>query len=232
MKNIIFLSLITIIILFHPTKSMAQFGIKAGPSISDIAFRKDGQTPYLGYEINDLEHRKPLPTFQIGAFGIFEIWEKIHFQPELLFITQGLDYSTKYLYDDIGYKVKLNYLHVPLLFKYQFSPEKKRHFGLLLGPYSSLKLKATRVTEFEGEKEKLKMSKVKRLDFGVIAGLSLDFDVAGKPLIIDFRTSYSYLNMMERLDGFIPWYYGSSKEYVRNISISLTVGYQFLQLKK
>ena len=71
------------------------------------------------------------------------------------------------------------------------------------------------------------MSNVKDFDFGIVSGFSVDFTQPSGQLILDFRISYSLMNMMNHLEGYIPWYYGPSQEYARNISISLTAGYRF-----
>lgn len=209
------------------SSAVAQIGIKGGMVISDIAFLKDGQTPYLGYGINSLEHRLPMITFQVGTFGTIRLWKRIDFQPELLYTMQGLNYSTEYLYDDITYKIKISYLKMPCLLKYKISTRKKIHSALFVGPYVSWKLNAVRVTEIEGTREKAKMPNVKDIDLGAEAGSSFDFNLPSGQMIVDLRFSYSLINIMDRIPGYVLWYYGPSKEYVRNVSVSLTVGYQF-----
>jgi hypothetical protein len=208
----------------------AQIGIKGGIGISDIAFLKNGETPYLGYEINSLEHRMPRIASEIGTFGMTELWKRVEFQPELLFTMQGLNYSTEYLYDHITYKINISYLKIPLLLKYKISTKKKIHSALFIGPYAAWKLKAVRVTEVEGEREKVRISNVKNTDFGVVTGYSIDFNLFSKQIILDLRCNYSLINMMDRIAGYVPWYYGPSKEYARNINISLTAGYRFTNI--
>jgi hypothetical protein len=64
------LSVITLI-LFFTVPLQSQIGIKGGPAISDIVFLVEGQTPYLGYEINSLTHRLPYLTYQFGIFKYY-----------------------------------------------------------------------------------------------------------------------------------------------------------------
>ena len=206
----------------------AQIGIKGGIGISDIAFLKDGQTPYLGYEINALEHRIPMFTFEVGTFGTIELWKRIEFQPELLFARQGLNYSTKYIYDDITYKINISYLKMPLLLKYKISTKKKIHSALFIGPYFACKLKAVRIAEVESEREKTIISNVKNIDFGLVTGYSVDFNLFSRKMLFDLRCSYGLMNMMNTIAGYIPSYYSPSKEYARNVSITLTAGYRFI----
>lgn len=205
----------------------AQMGIKGGIGISDVAFLKDGQTPYLGYEINSLEHRIPMITFEVGTFGTIELWKRIEFQPELLFAMQGLNYSTEYLYDHITYKIHISYLKMPLLLKYKISTRKKINSAFFIGPYAAWKLKAVRLTEVEGLRGKAKIPNVKNADLGLIAGYSIDFNLFSNQMILDIRVGYGLINMMHKITGYVPWYYGPSKEYARNVNISLTAGYRF-----
>ena len=219
--------ILVLFILFLVPSVEAQIGIKAGLGVSDITFKERGQTPYLGYEINSIEHRIPLVTFQIGMFSSFDVSDYFVFQPELLYATQGLDYSTKYVYDDIKYKIKSSYIQIPLLFKYNTRVKRDKLSGILLGPYASLKLNANRITQVEGQREKSEMTNIKQTDFGLIAGYIFDFNLASRNILIDLRSSYSLINMMDRIDGYIKMYNGPKKAYARNISITFSIAYNF-----
>ncbi len=70
-------------LLFFTPSTFAQIGFKAGAGVSDIAFLKDGQVPYLSYEINVLEHRIPMTSFQGGVFATLKLGKRFDFQPEL-----------------------------------------------------------------------------------------------------------------------------------------------------
>ena len=89
-----------------PSPVSAQIGIKGGIGASDIGFKKWGQTQYLSYEVDHLEHEKPLFTYQFGLFATFQFGERWELQPELLFITKGLNYNKKFLCDDITYELE------------------------------------------------------------------------------------------------------------------------------
>ena len=220
----------TILVLFFLPSAFGQIGVKAGAGIADIAFKYYGQTNYLGYEVNTLIHNYPRFSAQAGVFSTFKVAQRIDFQPEVLYSLQGLDYSTKFIYDDISYRLNIHYLKFPLLFKYKTALKKNRDSGIILGPYASWKLKATKKTEVEGQKESTKMPNVKDLDFGLVVGFSFDYNLPKGQLVIDLRSSYSLINMMDRIEGFIPDYTEGSKDYARNVTLSLTVGYRFLNI--
>jgi hypothetical protein len=212
------------------SSASAQIGIKGGIGISGIAFLKDEQTEYLGYEINSLEPQTPKLSFEAGIFGTIEPCKRIELQPELLYTMQGCNYSTEYLYDHITYRINISYLKMPLLVKYKIAIRKKIHSALFLGPYAAWKLKAVRATEIEEEWEKVKIPNVKNADFGLTTGYSMDFNLFSNRIIFDLRCSYGLINAINRITGYVPSYYGPSKQYARNINISLTAGYRFINI--
>lgn len=214
-----------------PLIAFSQIGLKAGVGISDIAFRVKGQAPYLGYEVDELEHRLPKLTYQAGLFATIGLGKRWGVQPELLFITQGLDYSISYPYDDITYKLNLFYMHMPVLIQYQLGPNTQWHPALMAGPYASVKLGARRITEVDGIREKTSLSNMRPVDFGLAAGFGTAFHVARGQLVLDFRATYSLVNVMDRVEGYVPDYYGSNDAYARNMSIVLTLGYRFKKIK-
>lgn len=212
------------------SSATAQIGFKAGVGISDIVFMKDGQTPYLGYEVDYYTHRNPKLSYQFGAFTSFDLGKRFEFQPELLFVFAGLDYSMKFDYGEMIFRLNINYLQVPLLFKYKTRPDKKRHFTLLAGPYGAIMLSASKIMEIDEYEETEKMTNVRNGDFGIAAGLAMEFDLTKGILVIDLRMTYSLIDMMDHLDGYVSKYNGPEKDRSRNVNMALTVGYRFLNL--
>ena len=215
--------IITFIILVIPLRS--QVGIKGGPALSDIIFEVEGQIPYLGYGTNSLSHKLPYSTYQFGIFKIYQITYKIGFQTEILYVKKGLNYSTEFIYDDIKYFVKIHYLEIPMLLKYDFTKEPRNHFAFLIGPYFSYAINNIRYINTENQVQKEKMSNIKKFDWGLAASISYNFTIQQNKFIVDFRTTYGLANMMELADGYIKDYYGPNKERSRNVNIALTFGY-------
>jgi len=210
-------------IFMSPLQS--QVGIKGGPALSDIIFEIEGQIPYLGYGTNSLSHKLPYLTYQFGIFKTYQITDKIGFQPEILYVKKGLNYSTEFIYDDIKYFVKIHYLEIPMLVKYDFTKEPKNHFAFLIGPYFSYTIDNIRYINTENQVQKEKMSNIKKLDWGLAASISYDFTIQQNKFIVDFRTTYGLADMMELAEGYIKEYYGPNKERSRNVNIALTFGY-------
>ena len=209
-RKIIILSLF-LFPLLALLSATAQIGVKGGIGVSDIVFAVEGQSPYLGYEVDYLEHRKPLVSFQVGGFANF--WQKKRFdlQPELVFAHQGLNYNIDFLYASYIYKVNIYYLQVPVLVRYKFLKEKSWHPGLYIGPYGALKLNVVKIKGENGEKIKEDMQNVNNGDFGIVFGINFDIDLSSRQLVVDLRSSYSLINMMQPIEGYIPRYYGPEK---------------------
>ncbi|MGC9342454.1 MAG: outer membrane beta-barrel protein, partial [Bacteroidales bacterium] len=127
-----------------------QVGLRLSAGLSDIAFLKEGQEIFLGYETNYLIHNVPSFSFQSGA--ILQIKTNGRFIPraEVLISREGLNYSSRFLYDDIRYLIRITYLKVPILLKIDPNLKNNRQSGFMIGPYLSYKLKSTLFTEIHG----------------------------------------------------------------------------------
>jgi hypothetical protein len=150
----------------------------------------------------------------------------------MVLVLQGLNYNTPYLYDDIVFKMNLTYLQLPLLLKCKIFLREKRHSGLVAGPYAALKLFGNKITEVEGVRERTAIANARSMDLGIVAGYAVDFQLPKGQLEVAFRTTFSLVNMMDRIEGDIPAYYGPSRDYARNINVSILVGYTIFNSKK
>ncbi len=215
---------IPFLLLMNGSLLSAQYGVSIGAGISDIGFVAEGQVPFMGYEMNSLVHNYPLPSFQGGAIYSLEISERLAFVPGLYYSRQGMNVNNTYLYDKITYRLFLNYLKAPLTFKLKTNLKKSTYAGFVLGPYVSGLLKASLKTEVDGILERKDWNNVNRIDIGVIAGYTWDPGREGI-LLLNLRCSYSLINMMREIDGYLPWYYGPEKSYARNINIGLMIEY-------
>jgi hypothetical protein len=230
MRSKIF-SVLLALLFFFVGSVKAQMGIKFGASVSDIVFADEGTAAFLGYEADFMDHRLPYSSFQGGLFGTFELSKRLDLQPELLLVRRGLDYSSQYLYDDIFYRIKIHYLHLPVLIQYKLNLEKNGRSVLYTGPYASRKLQAQQITEIEGKRVEGKLSSVKDTDWGFTVGYATGFDLPGGQLSAELRTSYSLSNMMDAVEGYIPEFQKPKKERARNVSITFMIGYRFINLR-
>ena len=94
-------------------KEDMSFGIKGGMNISAVT---------------NITGSSSLTGFHIGGFAEFKVSDKFTIQPELLYSTQGDKYD--------GGKTNLDYINIPVMFKYYvadaFSLEAGPQIGLLI----------------------------------------------------------------------------------------------------
>ena len=58
-------------------------------------------------------------------------------------------------------------------------------------------------TKIEGLREKEDFSSIKTLDFGTVVGASVDWKIPAGIVNFDFRISYSLINMMDPVEGYL-----------------------------
>src|SRR5690606_6511134 len=104
MKKTVLLLLFVTMAAFTSNAQEIKFGAKAGLNISN--------------QTGDIENTKSLIGFHIGGFAEIKFTEKFAFQPELLYSLQGAKYD--FSEEDFTEEstLKLNYLNIPLMFKY------------------------------------------------------------------------------------------------------------------
>ena len=218
---------IVLLLLMIPCLTSAQLGVKAGIGVTDIAFKKHGQSPYLGFENNSVVHNYPMLSYQIGLITTHRLHDRWVLQPELLYTKKGLDYSMDFIYDNITFKVNIHYLQLPVLVRYRLGTKAHKRTDLYGGPNGGLALHAIRKLKFEGQEDIETMDNVRNGDVGVQIGILQERSLDRGRLIIDFRLSYSLINMMDRIEGHISEYNRIPNPYARNIGIMLSLGYVF-----
>jgi len=141
---------------------MAQnryFGIKGGLNIAHVTISFGG----LSASSNDLT------SFHAGFYGVLMTSEKFGFQPELMYSAQGGGSSGG------SGDFKLNYLSVPILMRYTFTPG----VNIQAGPQVGFLMSAT----VDGMDAKSAMSDV---DFGLCFGLGVE-----RPSGVSFSFRYA-----------------------------------------
>lgn len=124
-------------------------------------------------------------AFHVGLVAEFGISETFSFQPELLYSSQGSDYS------DPGFEgtVKLDYLNVPLMTKFYVG----EGFSLEVGPQMGFLLSA----KDEGDGYDIDMKDyVKGIDFGINVGVGYKLDAG-----LNFGARYN-LGLTDVNDGY------------------------------
>ncbi len=176
MKKLVVLSVLIMgVALLVPRPLAADFGIKGGLNLSWYAV-----TAEPGFEWTS--HN--LTGFTVGAFYTFSLGPKFAIQPEAYYATYGekeSDPGDSFIY----YKEQLNYIHVPVLFKFKlgeggFTPI------LFAGPYLSFLMSATG-TDYEFEESFDVKPYHKSTVYGLTFGLGLEKKLEKVLLVLDVR---------------------------------------------
>ena len=179
--------------------------------------------------------------FSVGGFLTFSISETFSIQPELIYTMKGVKYEMSGSFEEMGVTItydgedifKLAYLEVPLLAKISFSSGSSIRPNLQIGPAMAILLSAKDDWELSvtGEEQGVSMTisesdeedvkdDFKDIDFGLVFGGGLDFDVGTGTVTVDARYSLGLLN--------IPDVEGDEDEpSIKNNVISVMLGYSF-----
>lgn len=219
------LGIVVVILLFHCI-SFAGIGIKAGFNISGLNFGSNDYQSFLGHEIFWL-FTNNLTGFQAGFYHTISLSDRLWLQPELLYITRGLSADTDFMYESIDYKVRLNYIQLPLLLKWVITGKGIIRPGLLLGPYGAVKVSANKTVAVGQSSEAAVLENVNSFDYGVLVGVFLEIKLGKGNLNLEFRYNHGFANVLTVPDDFTPLYGKLTNDTIRNFSADLMVGFSF-----
>jgi len=173
----------------------ATFGLKGGLSLAKIT----------GDNTDDLKTRT---GFLVGGFAALPMGESMSIQPEVYYAQKGAKF------DDAGteVKVKLDYIDIPVLFKYTVAGESARPYFLVgpsIGFLTSAKFSA------EGQSADVK-DFVTSTDFGLVFGLG----VAMQQFLIEARYDLGLTNLNDGISD-------NPDDSVKNSVIAIQIGYAF-----
>lgn len=208
MKKVIFLVAVMLLVVSTGSFAQAKFGLKAGLNIANMG----------GDDMEDTDSRLA-PVF--GAFVNFSLSEKVSFQPELLYSMKGAKDSYTDSYEgvdvDIDETARLDYLDIPLMFKFDVGGG----FNLQAGPQLGLLLSAEIEQEGSSSVEGMNISAsetidvkddLKGMDLGLNIGAGYDFGALG----VDLRYNLGLSNIADYEDGDL-----------KNSAIQVGVSYAF-----
>ena len=208
------------------TDLRAQLGVKIGISFSALlSSNADDFRQFLGYEVEWIQYgeSRPISGIQFGVFYNIKLSDNFDLQPEINFIPRGYWFDQTPLYDT-RYKIKINYLELPLIIKYK-APLNSINFNVYTGPFAAIKLNANGHLEYEGIQKIESLDCVKDFDYGMVMGLGSEFKVGTGQLLIDLKFNWGLHNMMSQPDEYIDLYENPGR--VRNLSLTLLTGYSF-----
>lgn len=183
MKKIILTAFFAVIAMTS-VNAQTSFGLKAGLNVSNLT--------------GDLEDNKSLVGGQFGLFVEVGLSETLALQPELMFSMQG----AKFKEGGVSADLKMNYINIPLIFKYELTELINIEFGPQVGFLVSSELENFDVSDdFEP------------VDFGGNLGMSYDIT---ENFILGTRYNFGLTTVADD-DDFD----------VKNAVITFSVGYKF-----
>ena len=187
----IFLSLSATLTYSQDTIPKKRFGFKAGVNTSKIQFKTAGENQYSDIAVGVV----------FGVFWELPLSDNAKFQPEILFNSVGGKTDTG--------NIRLNYLSVPLLFKFH-----GKNFGFLVGPQLGLLLSG-KLKQDTNPEEDLK-DQYKSTDLSIIAGVEYNFGRNNR-FVAGLRLQYPAINIYKDVPG----------EAIKNFAVSGTLGFRF-----
>ncbi|NJN28625.1 MAG: PorT family protein [Cyclobacteriaceae bacterium] len=185
--------LVLAIAFFAMSSVFAQVsgGLKAGLNLANITGEGD-------YDMK--------AGFHVGAFVDLSISDAFSLQPELLFSTQGAQYTFIPQDDEVTAKFNLNYLNLPILAKVKIGEV----FNIHAGPQFGFLLSAKEKRDDESYDFK---DQLKTVDVGLAFGVGVDL-----PMGLTFAGRYNLglTDIADENDG----------DPIKNSVIQVSVGYK------
>lgn len=157
-------------------------GLKVGLNVAQVRYEIDSES----------ETTKAAVGFQGGAFVNFGVSDVFSIQPELFFSRLG-GKESEYI-DDLGSDVdqtyKIDYLSLPVLFKFQVAPNVNLHVGPQLGILAGAKVKVEALGQSVEADAK---DSFNTLDFGLNGGIGFNVQKFG----FDLRYYYGLANIAD-----------------------------------
>jgi len=172
-----------------------SFGVKAGLNMANHTAPIEGDT------------YKMKTGVAIGGFAEYAIDDNLAIQPELIYTQKGLEYEYTSGGQIYKYKIKLDYIEIPLLLKYSISPGENVCPFVFAGPALGILMSA------KSDSEDIK-SICNSTDIGLVLGGGVEFESG---VSIDLRYDMGMTKVWD-VEG---------EDYKdKNIVISLMVGYK------
>jgi len=160
---------------FATAHAQIQFGVKAGANLSNITGKDEtGNSSLIG--------------LNAGVFAQIPVSGAFSFAPEVIYSGKG----AKSTQAGVDYKLRENYLDVPLLFKWQH----ESGFNVVTGPQVGFLLSAD--VKAQGQSEDVKSS-FKSTEFAWDFGVG--YDIPKCPVGIEFRYNLGISNIADNSSG-------------------------------
>lgn len=212
MKRILFSTFLLFFLVIQSNQLQAQLGVRASLNLANATLDPDSA------ESTDFSSKLGLG---IGVFYKLILSDQLTLQPELNYMQQGTKLSGDILGESFESTFSLNYLQIPVLFKYSFGDMNATNFFVEAGPYIGIGIGKEKIescyggkcetieNDYDGED----VEGPKPLDYGLQVGVGVNLN---KNISVDAR----YLLGLSNLNG-------DSEGSFKNKAINIGVGYSF-----
>ena len=191
------LILVLTAVLAAGAQAQTTYGLKGGLALTNLTGdNTDGLNSKTG--------------FMIGGFAAIPIGESMAIQPEVFYVEKGTKFDEVLENgSEVEAKLKLNYIDIPVLFKYTMAGESARPY-FLAGPSIGFKTSA----KIKVQDESADFDYVKSTDFGLVFGLGVNF----QKFLIEGRYGLGLSNINDFPDD---------PDSIKNSAWNFLVGYTF-----
>lgn len=191
MKSTTILALIAVLsiapCLSVHARAEAAFGVKGGLTVSNW-WGEDtaGEDMKAGF---------------LGGVSLGHMFSDVFgFQTEILFHRKGI----KDEYRGIDLTWNLDYLEIPILFKWVIPTQSAVSPGFIFGPALAFNLDSTLKGEYGGDTAEEDASDITSdIDLGVVLGMNIGFDTGSAVIIFDLRYTLGFMEVLDSGDAAI-----------------------------
>jgi len=227
--------ILAFLLLLSPAGAgFAQLSVKGGIAASGFRFSPDDAAtsqeidfrPFLGYEVSWVQYGTSNPHigFQLGVSYGARLSGNLSVQPELHFAQRGYRFDEIKLYNT-SYQLKVHYLQIPLLLKYALPFDWVMRPGLLLGPYVSFRVSASRTIEIWGKRDTRSVSAVNSLDYGLVCAVDGEFSAWSQMVGVELRFDLGLARALSQPQEYTVL--NENPGTVRVLGLSALLCYQF-----
>jgi len=191
---------------------------------SVVAQQRWSAGPRLGLNlstaIGDIDNTRLKPGLAAGAFLMYSDVNHFAVSLDALYSQRGFRYRATDNRGEVDFRQRLNYLELPLLFRYFLNRSGNVRPNLFLGPNVGVLLGANRSDTGSKNREFFR-----RADFGATAGLGANFRMGNaQRLHLDLRYTLGLTDLTQ--DNYLR---PDNQPFgvVRNSTVNLTLGYGF-----
>lgn len=161
-------------------------GIKGGVNFADLG-GDDAELIFDGGGSGDFEIPIEARTGIVaGGFALIDFDGPFALQPEVLYVQKGAKVEIEFLEETASSTLKLDYIEVPVLAKFQIPLEGSIAPNIFAGPAVAFNITAEQEGEGPDGSETTDLSEViSTTDFGLQVGAGVDFDAGPGTIMLD-----------------------------------------------